>query len=353
MSHYEARLEQDLSALRKRVGDMADAVRMSIDRAVEALIQFDRPRLFRLALDDHPINRETRAIDALAHAFVARHLPAAGHLRFVSSVLRLTIALERIGDYSVTIGRVAVKLERPLPESVRADISALADGAIRMLERANRSFIEGDAQLARDARKQAATIDRVHDRVFDEMLNEHGRSEVELVSVLTILGRLERVSDQAKNIAEETLFAVLGETKPPKQYPVLFVDPVGDLHSPLAYALAHKSHPESGRYAAAGLDAPDALSPVLAGLSDRLGLQPPHAPVSLRPLRQSPAEYHVIVMINMTDISLLGPVPFHTSVVQWQVDPDPDGEARLELLAHELGSHIRELMELLRGPDAS
>ena len=39
----------------------------------------------------------------MCHSFVARHLPSAGHLRFVSSVLRLNVALERIGDYAVAI----------------------------------------------------------------------------------------------------------------------------------------------------------------------------------------------------------------------------------------------------------
>ena len=35
------------------------------------------------------------------HAFVAQHLPSAGHLRFVSSALRLHIGLERIGGITV------------------------------------------------------------------------------------------------------------------------------------------------------------------------------------------------------------------------------------------------------------
>ena len=70
---------------------------------MHALLTRDRELAAEVILGDLPINREVRAIDALCHAFVARHLPSAGHLRFVSSVLRLNVELERIGDYAVTI----------------------------------------------------------------------------------------------------------------------------------------------------------------------------------------------------------------------------------------------------------
>ncbi len=351
MSRYEARLERDVDEIRSRLAAVAEQARIAVDRSIRGVVALDRAKLYGVVLGDHPINREIRAIDRLCHAFVARHLPAAGHLRFVSSVLRLTIAVERIGDYAVTVGRVAVKFEAPLPESITTEIEAMADKTLRMLERATRSFVDADAELARDTKKLAATIDRVHDTVFAQMIDDAGRSAVELVSVLTILGRLERVSDQAKNICEETLFTVLGEIKPPKQYPVLFVDDTGALHAPLARALAHKAYPNSGAYASAGTSVADAMDEGLLRLGDRLSLELPHAPVALRPLRANPAEYHVIVALNI-DPAVLGPVPFHTAVVSWQIDPEPAGQAGLELLARDLGEHIRELMELLRGPDA-
>ena len=55
-----------------------------------ALLTLDRDLAYATVLGDKPINREIRELDRLCHAFVARHLPSAGHLRFVSSVLRLT-----------------------------------------------------------------------------------------------------------------------------------------------------------------------------------------------------------------------------------------------------------------------
>ena len=301
MGHYEARLQQDLDHIRDRVAAVADQVRGAVDAGIRGLLAYDQARLYSVVLGDHPINREIRAIDALCHTFVARHLPSAGPLRFVSSVLRLTIALERIGDYAVTIGRVSVKLGGPLPEAIAEVVGDMNDQALRMLERAIQSFIDDDPQLARDTAKLAGKVDRVHDRVFEVMIADEDRPHVDVVSALTVFGRLERVSDQAKNICELALFSTLGEVKAPKIYTVLFVDRTNALHSAMAQALAEKAFPNSGRYESAGWEPAEALDEGLIRLADRVSIDLPHAPVALRPLRPSPAEYHVVVVINGPD----------------------------------------------------
>lgn len=351
MSHYEARLQQDLDHIRERVAAVAENVRSAVDIAIRGLLALDKSRLNAVILGDHPINREIRAIDGLCHAFVARHLPTAGHLRFVSSVLRLNVALERIGDYAVTIGRVSMKFDEALPDSVAAHIRAMSDQALWMLERATQAFVAPDVELAREAAKLGKKIDRVHDRAFDEMVEDEKRSHVEVVSVLTVLGRLERVADQAKNICELALFATLGETKPPKVYPVLFVDRTNALHSPLAQALAVKAFPNSGRYHSAGWEPAEAMDAGLTRLAERIGLDLSHTPKRLKPLDRV-GEYHVVVVINGKGEAPLGEIPFHTAILDWELERDPQGDAGFDDLSRDLAVRIRELMELLRGPDA-
>ena len=255
MKRYEARLNHDLNAIQKRVAGIADAVRAAVNEAVTGLETFDKERLYRVVLDDHPINRESRAIDAMCHTFVARHLPAAGPLRFVSSVLRLNIGLERIGDYAVTMGRVGVQLNQPIPENLMKDIRELADQTISMLRTATRAFLEENADLARETKPIAKEIDVVYDRMFHNIVTaDDGRPRTEVVRILTILDQIERVSDQAKNICEEAVFVATGETKKPKVYKVLFVDRTNTLVSQLAVAMARKAFPESGEFNAAGLE---------------------------------------------------------------------------------------------------
>ena len=360
MKRYEARLAHDLDAIQLQVAGIADAVRSAVNEAVTGLETFDKGRLYDVILDDHPINRASRTIDSMCHAFVARHLPAAGHLRFVSSVLRLNIGLERIGDYAVTIGRVGAQLDQPIPEPLMKDIRELADQTIHMLRTATRAFLEEDADLARETKPIAKEIDGVYDRMFHNIVSaDDGRPRSQVVRILTILDQIERVSDQAKNICEEAVFVATGETKKPKVYKILFVDRTNTLVSQLAKAMAIKAFPESGIFHSAGWAPGDALDPALGRISETLGLDTEDFEVrEFNDLTQSPAKYHVIVTLVPTADVELPQIPFHSILQKWNLGPRPEGDqaavdARIDELSRDLRAHIRDLMVLLRGEDAN
>ena len=139
MSIYEQRLDADKKEIRDRIAEVGRRVEQAMVDAVHALLTRDEPQAYATMLGDLPINREVRAIDKLCHGFVARHLPSAGHLRFISSVLRMNIALERVGDYAVTICRESVHLKSPPPPDLEGHIRGLADEAITYLRQAVRA----------------------------------------------------------------------------------------------------------------------------------------------------------------------------------------------------------------------
>src|SRR6056300_1407039 len=103
MSHLEQRLEHDLNEIRDHIATMSTSVERALQGAFRALHEADDKLAFTTILSDLPINRMMRKIDRMCHAFIAVHLPSAGHLRFISSVICANIILERIGDYAVTI----------------------------------------------------------------------------------------------------------------------------------------------------------------------------------------------------------------------------------------------------------
>ena len=105
MSHYQERLEKDLAKIRGDIAAVGETVAGAVHDSVKALLSANRALATATILGDHATNRRVRRLDRECYAFVARHLPSAGHLRFVSSALRLNLGLERIGDYAATIGR--------------------------------------------------------------------------------------------------------------------------------------------------------------------------------------------------------------------------------------------------------
>ena len=109
------------------------------------------------------------------------------------------------------------------------------------------AFLRSDDERAREIRTQGIRIDRLCDSIFHALVEEKPRrSSIELASLLTIFGKIERFSDQAKNICEETVFAGTGELKTPKVFRILFLDHRNDLLAHLATAIGAKSFSEGG-----------------------------------------------------------------------------------------------------------
>ena len=103
-THYEERMQSDLDEIRDKVELLAKLIESQVGDAVHSLLENDRSLANDVVLGDRRVNRKIRDIDHMCHAFIVRHAPSAGHLRYVSAVLRLDVALERIGDYASTIG---------------------------------------------------------------------------------------------------------------------------------------------------------------------------------------------------------------------------------------------------------
>jgi phosphate transport system protein len=304
-------------------------------------------------LGDHPINRTARAIDRKCHAFVARHVPSAGHLRFVSAVMRVNIALERIGDYAGTIGREVAQMVEPPPAAMARDIEDLSEHGRRILEQALASFEMGSVDLARGTMAFAAQRSRTFHKIFTDLLEEgesRSRPVEDLFGLLVVLYRLERVADQAKNICEETVFVVTGEAKQPKVYSILFVDGRNDRWSQMAEAIARKAYPESGTYASAGWDPADAIDPGTRAYLDENGFEVREARPSVLPTDHDDLlDYHVMVGLEPGLRERVADHPFHTVVLEWEgLGPDTSPEEARQRLS----AHVQELMETLRGEDA-
>ncbi len=357
MSHYEERLEQDRKRLRREVRAVGEGVEEAVGDAVRALLEADAPLAHRTALGDLAINRRIRALDQRCHAFVARHLPSAGHLRFVSSVLRLDVALERIGDYAVTIAREVVQLRNKPPATVASDVRLLADQALRILNQSLQAFDEGNPELARGTKALAAQVATTSRRVYTDLLaeGEEGNHPLrDLFAWLVVFHRLERVSDQAKNICEETVFSVTGQTKQPKVYRVLFVDEKDNAQTQLAVAHARRAFPEAGEFSSAGFHPAAEIEPRSALFLERHGYEA-DGPSALDNSLEVLAGYHVVVSLGPDVESRLPEIPFRTIFLRWDlgsVPDDLDQERAEELLVQVHGKiryEVADLMEALRG----
>jgi len=355
MSHYEERLEKDLATIREKIAAVAKRIEKALADSVHSVLTMDRHVAYATVLGDMPINRQIRDIDRMCHAFVARHLPSAGHLRFVSSVLRLNVALERIGDYAAAISREAVILTSKPPDMVARDIELLADQHGRMLRQSLDAFLKSNAEMARGTIGMAGQLTATFSKVYADLLGEgeKGKRPIgDLFALLVIFNRLGRVGDQAKNICEETVFTVTGETKKPKIWDILFVDERNDCISQLAEAYARKAFPESGRYASAGWNPAPALDPECRRYFDTQGYDTSRmVPSRIPEIPEELAAYRVIVSFGGDIRPHVPGIPFHSIVLEWNVGGG--GSADIESIRKTIADRTRDLMETLCGEGAA
>jgi len=360
MSHYEERLEQDLGKIREQIAGMADKVEEGLKNSVRALQTGDRKLASTTIIEDHSINRSMRESDRLCHAFIALHLPSAGHLRLLSSAIRANIELERIGDYAVTIARVSQQLAAPPEGALGRELERIAGEAQLMLSQAITAFKELNAEMAKATMVLEQGMESDLDSVYAELAANEDRERIkELLAVFSVLTHLKRVADQAKNLCEETVFAVTGETKTPKVYNILFVDDDNSCLSQMAEAVARKAFPGSGRYSSAGRQPAAALNAAMVQFMGQRGFDLGDArPAPLDLTHTEMANKHVIVSLQGPVTDYFAAIRFHTTGLEWEVGSTPGGDddtqttQRLETIYREIAVQVRDLMETLRGPDA-
>ncbi|HMW57090.1 MAG: hypothetical protein NOF05_15760 [Candidatus Accumulibacter phosphatis] len=352
MSHYEERIEKDLFKIRQQVALLAGLVEKALGDAVHALLADDDPLAYATILADNRVNAASNELDRMCNAFIGVHLPSGGHLRLMSAVIHTNVALERVGDYAVTICREAVRLACPKGLMAR-EIELMASDSRQMLKQAVDAFVEGNAEKAKATMGIADQVERTFDLAFGELLGEGERFNIkDLFAYLTVFNSLERVSDQAKNICEDAVFAVTGEGRGPKFHRILFLDDDNSLLGPLAEAIARKNFPDAGEYHSRGRIA-GVTDPQSIALLQALGVDlDHHRPQALSSHHQELAAYQIIVSLQGPVSAYVEQIPFHTVALEWPTRQPAGGQADLRLLSREIAVLVSQLMNTLRGQES-
>jgi len=212
--HISAQFNAELEGVRNDLMTMGGLVESQIEHATESALDGDSARA-EVAIElDIEVNELERSIDEQCTRILVLRQPAAGDLRLVLAIIKVTNDLERIGDEAVKIGRQAIELsEGGALEGASARVRDLSRSVNSILKDALDSF-------ARLQVSDAATI-ILRDDDIDEAYSEAKnwvKSEIKArpetleasLAYLGILKSLERVGDHAVNIAEQVIFLTRG-----------------------------------------------------------------------------------------------------------------------------------------------
>ena len=201
------RLKKELLLVGSLVEEATNKALLSLtDRRIELaneVIEGDRE------IDDREVQVEEECLKLLA-----LHQPVATDLRFVIAVLKVNNDLERVGDLAGNIASRAKFFSENPDVVLPGEIHEMSGLARTMLRESLNSLIHFDTELARKVLRDDESMDERHRQIYSlvqkAMQEDTARVEAQ-VQILSISRYLERIADQATNIAEDVIFMTDGE----------------------------------------------------------------------------------------------------------------------------------------------
>jgi phosphate transport system protein len=203
--------------IRELLEDLLEMGRMvadSIDRSLQSLVKQDEDLAQQVIEFDDEINALQHDIDEKCLVLIATQQPMAGDLRAILAVSNIAAELERIGDYTEGVARLAVKLAGQPFIKPLIDIPRMASESRRMLLTSLEAFARQDIETARQIGKADDLVDALYDQVFRELLvimMEDPRTITQATYLLWVAHNLERIADRTTNIAERVIFMDSGK----------------------------------------------------------------------------------------------------------------------------------------------
>ena len=205
----------DLSGIAGRV---EDAVR----QATSALLTGDAEIAERVISGDVEIDRARERVEDNAFSLLSLQQPVAGDLRTIVAALRMVSELERMGDLSVHVAKIA-RLRVPeiaVPEAARPTVARMGEVAEDMVRRVAAVITDKDVEAAIELGRDDEEMDQLRRGSFAQLLGDDWQHGVEAAVDIALLGRYyERIADHAVSVANRVIFVVTGEFPETEYWP--------------------------------------------------------------------------------------------------------------------------------------
>ncbi len=207
-------IEIERSQIKQDVNDMFVLVTKQMDNACTCLLTMDKGIASQVIVFEHKVNSFELKITKEIEDYIALYNPVAIDLRFMLSMLQMTMDLERIGDYARSVARFVKESELPElhPELVeKTQLEKMIRQILLMLKTMQIAFSEDNIDLAHSIFEKDDLIDQIRTRsidiLADSIVNQSPYASPKVCLLLQdIFRKLERTGDHITNMAEEFIF---------------------------------------------------------------------------------------------------------------------------------------------------
>ncbi len=212
-------LQKGLQKLNENMVTLAELSELAIRKAVDGLSRLDGEVAREVFTIDQEVYGLQLEIEHTCIDLIALHAPVARDLRTITTSLKITTDLDRIGRYAKDIGEVTMQFgasgHGADPELRK--IREMADRTIQMVDTAIDAFVRRDADSVRNIMEVDDSVDRMEEENFGEIVRRmsEGNLKIETGARYLLVNRyLERIADHAVNIGMRVVYMVTGDWLP-------------------------------------------------------------------------------------------------------------------------------------------
>jgi len=210
-------LDKRLTQLKSLVASMGGCVEQMLCEAKKITFRTDVNKFdlyYLVRTREIEIDGLQVQLDKYCFRALARQAPLAKDLRMVLSIISANTSLERMGDLSLSIAKKGKDLkEDPLLEDSLKSLEEMFNHIYSMVLSCLDAFINEDEKLAREVIILDDKADQFKNSIYIK-LRECILKNTDLIDtciqLVGISEKLERIGDQATNIAEEVVFIQTG-----------------------------------------------------------------------------------------------------------------------------------------------
>ena len=214
--HIVSSYDDDLKEISDGVISMGGEVLGALNNIETLLKNNDHELAQKIIKNDLIINDLGQSVENKVFNILASRQPMAIDLRIVFSAVKISLYLERCGDMCKGISNRVLKgdlneAQSPETISLLVNMCSIVHSNLRIVME---DYSKKECENSVKVWKSDSEIDSLYSEILMDILNSiktNPDATDALVPLLFIARYLERVGDQATNVAEETYFVVTGE----------------------------------------------------------------------------------------------------------------------------------------------